>query len=408
MINDYGGRAVSKPNIPISQYLNHPIVVPLFRHASIFLCTAVAALLTLGLVMLASTGAWVSNVEDPYHFFSRQAWMAALGVIGAFGLARLDSKWLRKTWPWQMLAVCILLALCFVPGVGKEIFGSKRWISLPVIGQFQPSELAKIVCVVALAGWFARWQTETGKFWRGFVWPGVIVAVPVMLIMAETDVGTALALSVAIGAVMFCVGTRLLYLVPTALTAMAGAFWFVYNNPNRWSRIEAWLDLEADPLGKAMQQLRSLYAFGNGGPEGVGLGNGSEKFGTLTFAHIDFIFPVIGEELGLIGTLGTVLCFVTIAVMGCAIAAQASNVFDRCLALGLTAGIVVPAMVNIGVTTAVLPNDGLPLPFVSYGGTSLVFTFAAVGLLCGVHRRSRLESERALPLAALKSYAVKL
>src|SRR5690606_21256500 len=142
---------------------------PVARHASVFLCLAVAALLALGLVMLASTGAWVHNVSDPYHFFSRQAWMAGLGVIGAVFLARLDPKWMRKTWPWMVLVTCVLLALCYVPGVGIEIFGSKRWIAVPVIGQFQPSEFAKIVCVVALSGWFARWQTETRRFWRGFV-----------------------------------------------------------------------------------------------------------------------------------------------------------------------------------------------------------------------------------------------
>lgn len=360
--------------------------------------------------MLASTGAWVPNVADPYHFFSKQAWMAGLGVVGAVFLARLDPKWMRKTWPWLVLIICVLLALCYVPGIGIKIFGSKRWIAVPLIGQFQPSEFAKIVCIIALSGWFARWQTETRRFWRGFVLPGAIVGGPVMLIAGETDVGTALSLSVAIAAVLFCVGTRLLYLVPTAITAVSGAFWFVYNNENRWSRIEAWLNLESPvhQIDKGMQQWRGLLAFGNGGPTGVGLGNGSEKFGTLTFAHIDFIFPVIGEELGLIATLGTVLCFVTIAVAGISIAAQASTVFDRCMAVGLTAIIVVPAMVNMGVTTAMLPNDGLPLPFVSYGGTSLVFTLGAVGLLCGVHHRSRVEVERALPLDALKTYAVKL
>jgi cell division protein FtsW len=137
-----------------------------------------------------------------------------------------------------------------------------------------------------------------------------------------------------------------------------------------------------------MQQWRALLALGNGGPWGVGLGEGVEKFGTLTFAHIDFVFPVVGEELGLIATLGTVGCFALIAVAGLVIAMQAETLFDRCLALGLTCMIVVPAIVNIGVTTALLPNDGLPLPFVSYGGTSLVFSMAAVGLLVGVHRRT--------------------
>jgi cell division protein FtsW len=379
------------------------------RSASIILCAAVAALVTLGLIMLASTSAWVRNVELPYKLLTGQAKMAALGLVGALVLSRLDPLWLRRLWPWALAGACLLLALCFVPGVGVEVYGSKRWIKL--LGfQFQPSEAAKIVGVIALSGWFARWQTETHTFWRGFVLPGVLIALPLGLIAIETDVGSALALAVTAAAIFFCVGTRLVYLVPTALVAMAGAGWFIRSNENRWSRIVAWLNLD-DPvhqLDKGRQQYRALLAFGNGGPSGVGLGNGSEKFGTLTFAHSDFIFPVVGEELGLLFTLGTVLCFVLIAVSGCLIASQASNLFDRCLALGLTCVIVVPAMVNIAVTTAVLPNDGLPLPFVSFGGTSLVFSLGAVGLLCGVHRRSRVTDERPLPVAGMKSYAVKL
>jgi cell division protein FtsW len=379
------------------------------RSASFILCAAVAALVTLGLIMLASTSAWVRNVELPYKLLTGQAKMAALGLVGALVLSRLDPVWLRRLWPWALAAACFLLALCFVPGIGVEVYGSKRWIK--VFGlQFQPSEAAKIVGVIALSGWFARWQTETHTFWRGFVLPGLLIGLPLGLIAIETDVGSALALAVTAAAIFFCVGTRLIYLVPTAVIAMAGAGWFIRSNDNRWSRIVAWLNLD-DPvhqLDKGRQQYRALLAFGNGGPSGVGLGNGSEKFGTLTFAHSDFIFPVVGEELGLLFTLGTVFCFVLIAVSGCLIAAQASNPFDRCLALGLTCVIVVPAMVNIAVTTAVLPNDGLPLPFVSFGGTSLVFSLGAVGLLCGIHRRSRVTDERPLPVTGARSYAVKL
>ena len=157
-----------------------------------------------------------------------------------------------------------------------------------------------------------------------------------------------------------------------------------------------------------MQQWRSLLALGNGGPWGVGLGNGVEKFGTLTFAHIDFIYPVIGEELGLPGTLGVIICYVVIAVCGFGIALQARQIFERCIALGLTCMIVVPAMVNIGVTTAVLPNDGLPLPFISYGGTSVVFSLAAVGLLVGLHRRSQVAVNHAFPLGKEVRLAVRL
>jgi cell division protein FtsW len=381
----------------------------MMRHCSIILCAAVAALVALGLIMLTSTGAWVKGFGT-YHFLNRQAIMVLIGLCGAVVAGRIPMEWFRKWAPWMMAGACVLLALCFVPGVGEAQYGSNRWIKFPLIGQFQPSEAAKIVVVLAIATWFARWQTEVHTFWRGFVIPSIIAGIPIALIGAETDVGTALSLSVAVGAVLFCVGTRMLYAVPSALAVITVAGLYIYNNPNRWGRIEAWLDLEnpVHQLDRGMQQWRALLALGNGGPWGVGLGNGVEKFGTLTFAHIDFIFPVVGEELGLPVTLGAVFCYVLIALAGCGIALQATNVFNRCVALGLTFVIVVPAMVNIGVTTALLPNDGLPLPFVSYGGTSLVFSLAAVGLLVGIHRKSQAKVTQEFPLTRQTRLAVKL
>ena len=383
----------------------------MFRFSSILLCLAVAALVALGLTMLASTSAWVPEVKEPYIFFLRkQAIMAAVGLVVAILATRVDPEHLRKRAPLLMLASCVLLALCFIPGVGIEIYGSKRWLMIPFVGQFQPSEFGKIITIVALAAWFARWQTEVQSFWRGFIIPGAIVALPLLLIAAETDVGTALTLSVTSGAVLFCVGSRLIYLIPTALTVASGVSYYIYNNENRWSRVVAWLDLE-NPIhqaDKGMQQWRSLLALGNGGPWGVGLGNGVEKFGTLTFAHIDFIFPVVGEELGLPFTLGVVLCFVLIAVAGIGISVQANNVFNRCLALGLTCLIVIPAIQNIAVTTAMLPNDGLPLPFVSFGGSSMVFSLAAVGLLIGIHRHSQSLPHEEFPLHRKDRITVRL
>lgn len=380
------------------------------RHCSLLLCIAVAALVALGLTMLASTSAWVNNVEDPYHFLTRQAMMVVMGLVAATMMAYVPVERMRKLVPWIFLVTCVLLILCYVPGIMAPEFGSKRWIRFPVLGRFQPSELAKVVVVIALATWFARWQTEVQTFWRGFVIPGLIAGVPLLLIAGETDVGSALTLSVSVAAIMFCVGTRVRYMLPAALLMMSAVGWFVYNNANRWGRIEAWLDLEnpVHQLDRGMQQWRSLLALGNGGPWGVGLGNGVEKFGTLTFAHIDFIFPVIGEELGLPFTLGVVFCFVLIAVAGCGIALQANSIFNRCLALGLTCVIVVPAIQNIAVATAVLPNDGLPLPFVSYGGTSMIISLAAVGMLVGIHRRSSVRQTKEFPLSRETRLAVRL
>jgi len=367
---------------------------------SIFLCLAALALIALGLTMLASTSVWVHGVEEPYLFLRKQSTMAGCGLVAAFVCVVVPPGWIRKTAWWSLGITCVLLGLCLIPGIGVEIYGSRRWLPVPLLGQFQVSEMAKLVVVVALATWFARWKTETRTFWRGFVLPGMLAGFPILLIAAETDVGSALSLSVAVAAVLFCIGTRVIYLLPTAVTAMTAAGYYIVHDPTRWDRIEAWLHLE-DPvqqLGTGMQQWRALLALGNGGPWGVGLGNGVEKFGTLTFAHIDFIFPVVGEELGLPFTLGVVLCYVIISVAGVAIAIQARDVFNRCLALGLTCVIVVPAMTNIAVTTATLPNDGLPLPFVSFGGTSLIFSMAAIGLLTGIHRRATANPQPVMPL----------
>jgi cell division protein FtsW len=372
----------------------------MLRLAPALLCVATVALIALGLTMLASTGIWAPTTKEPYFFLKRQIIMAAVGLGVAVVAAMIQPRFLRSWAAGSWLIACGMLALCFMPGIGVDELGSNRWIKVPGTPQFQPSELAKIIVIIAMAAWFARWQSEVRTFWRGFVLPGIIAGVPVCLIAAETDVGSALSLSVAAGALLYCVGARLFFLVPTAVAVITAALYYITHNPNRWARIEAWLDLE-NPIhqtGFGMQQWRALLALGHGGPWGVGLGNGQEKFGTLTYAHIDFIFPVVGEELGLPFTLGVVLCYVLITVCGVCIAVQATNMFNRCLALGLTCVVSVPAIVNIAVTTAMLPNDGLPLPFVSFGGTSLVFSMAAIGLLVGIHRHSPAVQYHEFPL----------
>ncbi len=370
------------------------------KFAPIALCVAAALLLGLGIVMMASTSVWVNGIEEPYHFLRKQTMFAGLGLVAAVAAAWLPLGWLRRYGLWLLPFVCLLLALCFVPGVGVEIYGAKRWIGVPGLGQVQPSELARLAVVLTLAWWFQRHQSQVGTLWKGYLLPGVLVALPIGLIAIETDIGTALSISVMVGVVMFCVGVRLYYLIPTAAGAITAAVLYIMHNPTRMERINAWLN-QHNPeyhLGVGRQQWRALLALANGGLKGAGLGEGVEKFGNLTFAHIDFVFPVVGEELGLGATLGVVLCFVIIALAGLAITMQAETVFDRCLGLGLTCMIVVPAIVNIGVTTGMLPNDGLPLPFVSYGGTSLVFSMVAVGLLVGVFRRTPATQRSDLPL----------
>lgn len=378
------------------------------RHSALIIAITVALLVGLGLVMLASTSVWIETEGQHYYHLVRQATWVGIGLVAAIVAATVDYRVLRRLWVPGLVFGSILLVLCYVPGIALERYGESRWIRVPLVGQFQPSEPAKVMVAVAVAAWFAAHQGEPRRFWKGFVIPGMLLAIPVGLIFFEKDMGTAVSVGAAGFAMLFAAGTRIPYLAVSAVAA-GGVFWhFVRNNENRWSRIMAFQDLEAHKLDFGLQQWRALLAYGNGGLDGVGLGNGAEKHGYLPFAHTDFIFPMIGEELGLWFALGAVLCYVVIAVFGLLIAVHASDIFGRVLAVGLTAMLVVPAMLNIAVTTAVVPNTGLPLPFVSYGGTNLTFALACVGLLVSIHRHAVIGESITLPVDREHSYAVRL
>jgi cell division protein FtsW len=379
------------------------------RKNAVFLCLAVIALVTLGLVMLTSTSVWDDEV-DGYSLVRKQAIWILIGLIGAVWISMVDYRKLTPYWIPLFVGACVLLVMCYLPGVGQEIKGESRWIKIPGLPQFQPSEMAKIVVVMALASWYAHFQTEGRTLFKGFVYPCLLLGIPVLLIFFEKDMGTAAALGASGVVVMFVAGARLPYLGLSAFSALSGMAFVVWKNPERMGRVNALFDLESDKyrLGDGYQQLHGLYAFANGGVDGAGLGNGVEKLGYLPEAHTDFIFPAIGEELGLWFTLGGVFCFVLIVVYGMAIAMNAKDIFGRLMAVGLTSIIVVPAMMNIGVCTAVLPNTGLPLPFISYGGTNLVFTLFAVGLLVSIHRQSTFLTRAEMPVINEKKQCVRI
>ncbi|MGB0774435.1 MAG: FtsW/RodA/SpoVE family cell cycle protein [Akkermansiaceae bacterium] len=379
------------------------------RNNAIYLGLAVTALVTLGLVMLTSTSVWDSDVDGYSLVWKQVRWIAA-GLVAGFLVARMDYRKLRPYWVHGLVAICILLALCYIPGIGQEIKGEKRWVKIPALPQFQPSEMAKIITVLALAAWYTHFQMETRSFFKGFILPGLLLGVPVMLIFWEKDMGTAMALSASGGVVMYIAGARLPYLLGTGIAGLAGMGVVVWKNPERMGRVMALFDLEGEKyrLGDGYQQLHGLYALANGGVDGVGLGKGVEKLGYLPEAHTDFIFPAIGEELGLWFTLGSVFAFVVIVIYGIAIAMNAKDHFGRLLAAGLTAIVVIPAMMNIGVCTAVLPNTGLPLPFISYGGTNMVFTLIAIGMLVSIHRQTRFVSRQEMPVINEKKQCVRI
>lgn len=360
-------------------------------------------LLILGITMVASTGlcAPVQDGEDPAMFLYKQSFFAFIGLVGTIFISHVDYHILRR---WVLALWCLLTLLligCFIPGFGMEINGENRWVNFRVI-TFQPSELAKSVLMIALADWYATHREMAGTFLKGFIYPGVIFGIPLLLILVEKDMGTAAALGVSCFCLMYVAGVRNWLLIVSLLMGAALLYWQATDSPNRLDRIFAWMNPEAYSQGSGRQQWISVLAFARGGVTGVGLGDGIEKFGNLPFAHTDFIFAEVGEEWGLVGTAGVLMLFTIMTLSGIVMALQTNDTFGRLLAVGLVCTIFWPAMLNMMVVTSMLPNSGLPLPFISYGGTNLVFTILAIGLLTSIHRHTPHKKEIYWPTRRLQ------
>ncbi len=359
------------------------------RKSAYFLFIAVLGVLAIGVVMLFSTSAFARDSHgDAYFFLKRQSVWLGVGLVLCIAAALVDYHvWERTWWLWVAIAL-VALALCFVPHLGMRINGSRRWIGLGPVA-FQPSEIAKIAAVFFLAWWFARHEKVTSNPLFGFLIPLAVVCALLALIIFEVDLGTTALIGAMTFVVMFVAGTNPIFLGFLAF-AGSGAI-FVAARHERMGRLLAFADLERYKDDAGLQQMQALIAWGSGGMEGLGLGNGRQKMAYLPYAHTDFIFPMIGEELGLRISLLVVFLFVVIIICGIMIALHAKDRFGLLVATGLIALVGLQAAVNIGVTTSLLPNKGLPLPFVSYGGSNLVACLFAVGLLLNIYRQGNLE-----------------
>jgi cell division protein FtsW len=374
------------------------------------LIISVIFLVTLGVVMLSSTSAFstdaYSDGADLYYDVKRQFVWMGVGIVACFFFAVLDYHWLERLAKPGLIFAAILLALCFVPAFGEGANGAYRWISCKALGlgvlRVQPSELAKIAVIVFLSAWYCKYQSQREQFAAGFALPLLFVIGIVALVAVEVDLGSAALITFVGFMVMFAAGCRLRYLGAMALGGLAcaaGLFVALQNSitvQNRMARIIAFTDIEKYKDGLGYQQYRALLAFGSGGLEGLGLGQGRQKMLYLPFAHTDFIFPMVGEELGLRFTLAVVFSFVVIAIAGLTISANAPDRFGKLVGLGLVAMLVSQVVINIGVATSLLPNKGLPLPFVSYGGSNLVCCMIAVGVLLNIYRQGIVAPERHL------------
>ena len=361
------------------------------RKSAYFLFLAVLGMLVIGIVMLLSTSAFAKESHgDIYFFVKRQAVWLAVGFVVCAAAALIDYHfWLRTWWVWFGLAL-VTLTLCFVPHFGMRINGSRRWVSLG-IGTFQPSEIAKVAVVFFLAAWFANREKESGRIVQGFLVPFAVVSSALLLIVLEVDLGTTALIGATMFAIMFVAGTHPALLGVLSLGGLGGILFVATHMSERMGRLAAFMDPERFKDDAGLQQMQALIAWGSGGMEGLGLGNGRQKMLYLPYAHTDFIFPMIGEELGLRMSLLVVFMFVVIIVCGMMIALHAKDRFGLLLGCGIVSLLGLQAAVNIGVTTSLLPNKGLPLPFVSYGGSNLAACLFLVGLLLNIYRQGVLE-----------------
>ena len=344
-------------------------------------------LAVLGLVMVYSASAVVAEkrFHDSAYFLKRQLAWLTFGFLLLQAASRIDyPAWRRGALPILAVTAC-LLALVLLPPIGVAAKGARRWLHVGAIS-VQPAEIAKLATVIYLAAYLARKQRRMSRFTWGVVPPLVIVGLLSGLILLQPDLGTVLVIGLVSLALLFLGGASLKHLfalIPLLAILVTLAIW---KAPYRLQRLLIFLDPGKDPTGAGFQMHQSFLAFGSGGPFGVGLGESKQKLFFLPEAHTDFVLALVGEELGLWGSAGIVLMFAALVFKGFQIAARAREPFGRYLALGVTLLIGVQVLINAGVVTGLLPTKGLTLPFVSYGGSSLVVSLLSVGILLSISR----------------------
>jgi cell division protein FtsW len=348
------------------------------------LVSCVAALLALGMVMLYSS----SMTQVGEHYLLMQLIWCALGLGSGLVAATMDYRWLKPiTWPAWGLGV-VLLVLVFVPHIGIHSHGANRWIGNRRFS-FQPSEFAKLALILALAWYAERYQRQMPTWKRGIVIPSMFIGVMLVLVFREPDRGATILMASVMGTMLLIAGVRWRYVLPPVVAGMGGLALSLLHDQMRTDRITAWLSPGDHKSGAGYQAYMAILAFGAGGWTGLGLGDARQKLGFLPEHHTDFIFSIIGEELGLVASLMVVLAFVAIVICGLFIAARAPDPFGLFLGSGVTFLIGLQAAINIGVVTSALPNKGLSLPFISYGGSNLLLMITCVGLLLSIARRAR-------------------
>lgn len=344
-------------------------------------------LIFFGIIMISSSSVVVSleNTGKNYSYVLQQIISLLCGLVAMFVTYRIDYRFWKKNSLWVLIFTLILLILVFVPGIGKSAGGAHRWIS--IFGSwFQPSELVKLTFLIYLAAWLDNLGEDIKDFWKGFVPFAFLIGIIGVLIMSQPDLGTMSVILFASVAVFFASGAEPVHMLVGAGALLAAFTVLIKTSAYRQQRLLVFLNPSVDAQGAAYHINQALLAIGAGGLWGLGFGQSKQKYLYLPEAHTDSIFAIIAEELGFLRSGLLIAGYFFLAYLGLRIARQAPDRFSRLLAIGITTWITVQAFINIGAMINVLPLTGVPLPFVSYGGSSLIILLAAVGLMLNISR----------------------
>lgn len=339
-------------------------------------------LLAIGIIMVLSASSYAAMVtyNDVFYYFKRQLLWVAIGLVSMALARRVPYRnWQRLIKPLFVIAVVLLLAVLVM---GATVQGASRWLG---IGPFhlQPSEVIKPVMVLYLAAYLSHYRSDLSS-WRGLLPPLAVLAVVCVLILAQPDMGTAVTIAATTYAMLFVAGAKREHLAVLALLGVGAGLAAIAIAPYRLERFLAVRDPFADPGDTGFQMVQSLYALGSGGPLGVGLGLSRQKYLYVPERHTDFIFAILGEELGFVGGVIVLLLFFVLFWRGLQTALRAPDEFGSLLAAGLTLTVAIQVCINLGVVMVVMPVTGITLPLISYGGSSLLFTLFSLGVLLNI------------------------
>jgi cell division protein FtsW len=360
------------------------------------LLAAIGLLLIIGLDMVYSASYVIAHNNPVYgsdtYFLARQLVWAAIGSVFLLTLQAIDYHvWRRVTVPLMAMVVALLLAV-LVSHLGHSAYGAQRWLRFGPLPPIEPSEFGKLALVLYYADWLGRRREKVAQFTSGTLPFSITMTAICALVVLQPDLGSAFVIAATAVCMFFIAGADVRHLVLGLFAGVGALALVIVSASYRFQRISAFLDPTKDPLGIGWNTLQAEIALGSGGIFGLGLGASRQKFYYLPNAQTDAIFAVIGEELGLMGTLTILLLFGFIALRGYRIALRAPDTYGALLAAGVTSWLVLQALINIGVVTATLPFTGIPLPFVSFGGSSLIVSLMAVGILLNVSRQSRADA----------------